>query len=158
MLYDGPINWLPVTAKAYWQITMDSVVVQGVNPFCPHGCQAIVDTGTSLITGPTDVILDIQQLIGATPTTFGEFIVDCARLSNFPHITFILGGKEYTLTSDQYIREEMLGDKKLCFSGFQAVDMISSEGPLWILGDVFLTQYYSVYDRGQDRVGFAIAK
>nr|CAA11580.1 cathepsin [Chionodraco hamatus] len=158
-LYDLPINWLPVTAKAYWQIKIDSVVVQGVNPFCPHGCQAIVDTGTSLITGPTDDILDIQQLIGATPTNFGEFIVDCARLSNFPqHQHFVLGGKEYTLTSDQYIRKEMLGDRKLCFSGFQAVDMISSEGPLWILGDVFLTQYYSIFDRGQDRVGFAIAR
>ncbi|KAK5877079.1 hypothetical protein CesoFtcFv8_026362 [Champsocephalus esox] len=157
-LYDGPINWLPVTAKAYWQIKIDSVVVQGVSPFCSRGCQAIVDTGTSLITGPTDDILDIQQLIGATPTNIGEFVVDCARLSSFPHITFVLGGKDYTLSPEQYIRKEMLGDRKLCFSGFQAVDMISSEGPLWILGDVFLTQYYSVYDRGHDRVGFATAK
>ncbi|XP_010771428.1 cathepsin E-like, partial [Notothenia coriiceps] len=104
-LYTGLINWLPVTAKGYWQIKMNSVVVQGVNPFCPNGCQAIVDTGTSLITGPTDDILSIQQLIGATPTNIGEFIVDCARLSSFPHVTFVLGGKQYTLTSEQYIRK-----------------------------------------------------
>ncbi|XP_045896034.1 nothepsin isoform X2 [Micropterus dolomieu] len=156
-LYKGPINWLPVTAKGYWQIKMDSVAVQGVSSFCPRGCQVIVDTGTSLIAGPTNDILSLQQLIGATPTNIGEFLIDCARLSSLPHVTFVLGGTEYTLTADHYIRREMLGNRELCFSGFQAVDILSPEGPLWILGDVFLTEFYSIYDRGQDRVGFALA-
>ncbi|XP_059181954.1 nothepsin [Centropristis striata] len=156
--YSGPINWLPVTAKGYWQIKMDSVAVQGVSSFCPHGCQAIVDTGTSLIAGPTNEILSLQQLIGASPTNIGEFLIDCVRLSSLPHVTFVLGGKEYTLTAEQYVRKEMLGDRELCFSGFQAVDIVSPEGPLWILGDVFLTEFYSIFDRGQDRVGLASAK
>ncbi|KAM4570094.1 nothepsin [Odontesthes bonariensis] len=157
-LYNGPINWLPVTAKGYWQIKMDSVAVQGVSSFCPRGCQAIVDTGTSLIAGPTNDILNLQQLIGATPTNIGEFLIDCARLSSLPHVTFVLGGIEYTLTSEQYVRKEMFGNRELCFSGFQAVDIVSPEGPLWILGDVFLTEFYSIFDKGQDRVGFARAK
>ncbi|CAK6974530.1 nothepsin [Scomber scombrus] len=157
-LFNGPINWLPVTAKGYWQIKIDSVAVQGANAFCHNGCQAIVDTGTSLIAGPTNDILALQQLIGASLTNIGEFIVDCVRLSSLPHVTFVLGGIEYTLTAENYIRREMLGDRELCFSGFQAVDIVTADGPLWILGDVFLTEYYSIFDRGQDRVGFAATK
>uniref|UniRef100_A0A3Q2XHP6 Nothepsin n=1 Tax=Hippocampus comes TaxID=109280 RepID=A0A3Q2XHP6_HIPCM len=157
-LYHGPITWLPVTAKGYWQILMDSVSVQGVSSFCPRGCQAIVDTGTSLIAGPTVHILALQQLIGATPTGIGEFFIDCARLSSLPRVTFVLGGNEFTLTAEQYVRKEMLGDKELCLSGFQAVDIVSPQGPLWILGDVFLTEFYSIFDRGNDRVGLAPAR
>ncbi|CAB1346434.1 unnamed protein product [Coregonus sp. 'balchen'] len=124
-LYSGPINWNPVTLKSYWQIQMASLQVQGASSFCPRGCQAIIDTGTSLIIGPTHDILALQQLIGATPTSIGE---------------------------------ELMGDREICFSGFQADDLPSSVDPLWILGDVFLSEFYSIYDRGQDRVGFAKAR
>ena len=51
-----------------------------------------------------------------------------------------------------------MGDHEICFSGFQGEDLPSSTDPLWILGDVFLSDYYSIYDRGQDRVGFAKAR
>ncbi|KAM9328419.1 nothepsin [Pholidichthys leucotaenia] len=157
-LYTGHIKWHPLSAKGYWQIKMDSVAVQGETLLCQSGCQAIVDTGTSLITGPSNEIFKLQELLGATLSDIGEFVVDCARLSSLPHVTFVLGGKEYTLTGKQYVRKETLGSRPVCFSGFQAVNINSPEGPLWILGDVFLTEYYSVFDRGHDQVGFAPAR
>lgn len=49
-----------------------SIKIQGRVAFCSHGCEAIVDSGTSLITGPSSQIRRLQEHIGASPSHTGE--------------------------------------------------------------------------------------
>ncbi|XP_063254252.1 cathepsin D [Prinia subflava] len=153
--YKGEFSWFNVTRKAYWQIHMDSVEVANGVSVCDGGCEAIVDTGTSLITGPSKEVKKIQEAIGAKPLIKGEYIVPCEKVPTLPDVTMILGGKSFTLTGKQYILKVTSQGESICLSGFSGLDIPPPGGPLWILGDVFIGPYYSVFDRDHDRVGFA---
>lgn len=153
--YKGKFNWFNVTRRAYWQIHMDSVDVANGLSVCQGGCEAIVDTGTSLITGPTKEVKKIQEAIGAKPLIKGEYVVPCEKVPTLPNITMTLGGKPYVLTGEEYILKVGTPTETICMSGFSGLDIPPPGGPLWILGDVFIGPYYSVFDRDNNRVGFA---
>ncbi|KAL6437985.1 hypothetical protein ACFW04_004345 [Cataglyphis niger] len=146
--YVGELNYVPVTRKGYWQFTMDSMSI-GDTPVT-SSCQAIADTGTSLIVGPSYAIDVINQYIGADSNGF----VDCdILLDKLLPINIVLNGVTYTLAPIEYIIQEEENGYLTCMSGFSG-----SNSDLWILGDVFLRPYYSVYDLGNDQVGFARSK
>lgn len=154
-LFKGPIHWIPLTDKGYWQIRLDNIKVHGRVAFCPNGCEAIVDSGTSLITGPSVDVKKLQKLIGATPLYFGEYTVDCLHISNLPTVTFTIGKRDYTITPEQYVLKEHTEKTPQCLTGFQPMDLSAKSGQLWILGDIFMSKFYSIFDRENDRVGLA---
>jgi cathepsin D len=156
--YTGEITWLPVTRQAYWQFKVDGVQSGAQALGCSGGCQMIADTGTSLITGPTAEIEVIQNFIGARPFVHGEYLIACDKIPTLPVITFVIGGKEFALRGEDYVLKVTEQGVTQCISGFMGMDIQPPAGPLWILGDVFLGRFYSIYDFENNRVGLAAAK
>ncbi|XP_045430010.1 pepsin A [Pipistrellus kuhlii] len=149
--YTGTLNWVPLSSETYWQITVDSITMNGEAIACSGGCQAIVDTGTSLLSGPTKAIANVQSSIGARQNSYGEMVVSCAAINTLPNIVFTINGVQYPLPPSAYVLQSQQG----CTSGFQGMDIPTDSGELWILGDVFIRQYFAVFDRGNNRVGLA---
>ncbi|XP_059120276.1 cathepsin D [Peromyscus eremicus] len=155
--YEGELSYLNVTRMAYWQVHMDQLDVANGLTLCKGGCEAIVDTGTSLLVGPVEEVKELQKAIGAVPLIQGEYMIPCEKVSSLPSVTLKLGGKNYELSPEKYILKVSQGGKTICLSGFMGMDIPPPSGPLWILGDVFIGTYYTVFDRDNNRVGFAKA-
>ncbi|CAE7903815.1 PGA [Symbiodinium microadriaticum] len=55
--------WVPVSNPGYWQVEMEDVAVgDKLQGLCNGKCQAAVDTGTSLLAGPSDVVRTVADI------------------------------------------------------------------------------------------------
>nr|XP_051689019.1 pepsin F isoform X2 [Oryctolagus cuniculus] len=103
--YSGDLHWVPVSRPLYWQLAVDRISMNGEAIGCDSGCQGIVDTGTSLLIGPRDPVLNIQKIINAQLSHGGEYIIDCDTISTLPDIIFTIDGVDYPVPASAYIRK-----------------------------------------------------
>merc|ERR1712107_220014 len=146
--YTGDFNFVPLSSETYWQVAMDDVRLGGVSVSSTKS--AIVDSGTSLLAGPSAEVKAIAEKLGAKTVMGKEYTVDCSK--DLPELTFTLGGKGYALKKEDLILQQ---SGSSCVLGLMGIEVPS--GPLWILGDVFMRKYYVEFDWGQKRLGFALA-
>ncbi|CAK7307852.1 Pepsin F [Vulpes lagopus] len=152
--YRGDLNWVPVSKPFYWQLSMDSISMNGAVIACSGGCEAIIDTGTSLLIGPSSVVLNIQKIINAKQSYSGEYMIDCNTINTLPDIVFTINGVNYPVPASAYIQE---GQEGTCYSNFDEGRGGLFISDSWILGDVFLRLYFTVFNRGNNTIGLAPA-
>mmetsp|Transcript_17460 Transcript_17460/g.15743 ORF Transcript_17460/g.15743 Transcript_17460/m.15743 type:complete len:382 (-) Transcript_17460:70-1215(-) len=149
--FTGDLNWVPLISTTYWEINLGGLVIDGVSFLPDEGQKAILDTGTSLLTGPSESVVQIAKQLNAKEIIEGEYVVSCN--ADLPDLEFTINGNVYTLTSADYL----IPDGALCILGIMSLDIPSPTGPLWILGDIFIRKYYTVFDLGNQQVGLALA-
>ncbi|KAF9935694.1 Vacuolar protease A [Mortierella alpina] len=159
--FTGSLQWHPVRRPGYWEIDLTKVQLGDTVMNLAAEAEAVatgagIDTGTSLIGMPTPIARRFNDQIGAKEDLKheGVYTLECSKIPFLPDLTFDFGIHNYTLQGSDYV----LGVDGTCLSGFMAMDFPEPWDQLWIVGDVFLRKYYSVYDLGNHRVGFALAK
>lgn len=76
-------------------------------------------------------------------------MIPCSKQGNMSDLTFTLAGKEYVINGDDLI----INSGGACLFALMGMDI--PKGPKWILGDVFMRKYYTVFDLANKQVGFA---
>nr|VZI27729.1 unnamed protein product [Spirometra erinaceieuropaei] len=152
--FTGPITYTPVTREGYWEFRVDKITVTEAD-LCNGSCNAIADTGTSLIVGPYAGVRKIAMAAHAKALPGGTFLVPCDSIPNLPNVTVTFESRDFVLTGEEYVIKINQFGHDICLLGFMGLDIPGHE--LWILGDIFLGKYYTIFDYGNKRLGFAVA-
>lgn len=125
--------WAPISEENYWTIALIDVRIEE-NDFissdrnrknrkklCPDGCKAIIDTGTYLIYGPSEVLQNY----------FHEMSLDsCERKKDLPNLVFEFRGEgdsksiELVITPEDYVLQFKIDDQVIIKSNyFNIIDL-----------------------------------
>jgi len=146
--YKGILHYVPLSELGYWQFEMSGVFVG--NKQIDGKVNAILDTGTSLILMPQRVFDKLQEAIGAKVDN-NSYVVSCEQ-AELPDVQLHIGGEKFALSPTNYVVWLKTSEQTICTSAFMPILF-----NFWVLGDIFLTRFYSVYDAEANRIGLAEA-
>jgi len=165
-LYTGNIQFVDMPSgvtPSFWFLELTGVTVQGNSVKITSGNSAIsaIDTGTTLIGGPTADVQNIWAQVPGSTAMAGNM----AGFYEFPCDTNVQislsfgGGSSWPIsTSDMNVGTS--GTDGQCVGGIFDLSAGSNAGgdagnPSWVVGDTFLKNVYSVFRSNPPSVGFA---
>jgi len=103
---DSQWKTVAVDGLIHWAFGADSFKMLGAAPNheefeigCENGCGVIVDTGSSFFSVPRETlqrVIDVINNLG---------VRDCSDLTNFPSLSFKLGGHDFVLPPESYLAD-----------------------------------------------------
>merc|ERR1719230_2343313 len=88
--------WEPVSRETgYWQVQIQDIAINNKRQNLCSDCQVAVDTGTSQLAGPTDVINDLSRRLNVKS--------DCSNYKDLPQLGFVVQGNIMNLDPVDYV-------------------------------------------------------
>ncbi|KAH9942021.1 aspartic peptidase domain-containing protein [Amylocystis lapponica] len=159
-LYTGDIDYqdIPDGSVGYWMQELSGLTAQGTSVTLPSGSgsYAAIDTGTTLVGGPSSVISELYAAIPGSVAGTGQYqnyyIYPCNTDVNVS-MKFGSSTREWPVSSADFLLEQI--SQSQCVGAFFVVDNAGTTAPPWIIGDTFLKNVYSVFRASPPSVGFA---
>jgi hypothetical protein len=156
--YRGEIHYAPVIGDSYWMTDMSDFTIHN---YSSGPRQAIIDTGIEctfgvrdlllilfslgtslLVTTPEDASVIHAQITEAISNNDVTYSIPCHLKGKLDDLVLTINGYQMTVPSDEYILVPSDEDDTMCLSGISG--QRSKLDDRWILGLVFLKNYYTV--------------
>ncbi|KAF8961369.1 aspartic peptidase domain-containing protein [Flammula alnicola] len=162
-LFTGDVEFInmPVTTPSFWLLAVSSITVNGKSvTISTNTALSAIDTGTTLIGGPTTDVANIWAAVpnsGPSPSSPGFFNFPC---STQVVVTLSFGGKAWPISAADMNTGPEPNDNTKCIGAIfdlsQGTNIEPGSGnPSWVVGDTFLKNVYSVFRATPPSVGFA---
>ncbi|GAW03977.1 acid protease [Lentinula edodes] len=150
-LFSGNVEFLDTQGTpSFWLLNMNALTVQSKSVSLGSSSQlSAIDTGTTLIGGPTDAVQNFYSSIEGSSTVEGQqgfFSFPCSTSLN---TTISFGGTAWPISSADMNLGPVSKDSSDCLGGIFDLSLGSnipenSGNPTWVVGDVFLKNVYTV--------------
>ncbi|RCI13195.1 hypothetical protein L249_0364 [Ophiocordyceps polyrhachis-furcata BCC 54312] len=146
--FSGNVSYTPLGSQdGEWAIPIDDMAYDGKKAGV-GGVLAYIDTGTSFVFGSQDRVQKVHSVIPGAKSADGQtYKVPCD--TNKP-LTFTFSGIDYEVSPKDWIAPK--NEAGECTSNVYGYEVAKGS---WLIGDTFLMNVYTVFDKDEKRIGFA---
>lgn len=138
----SPVKMIKITSEYYWEIPLEKLTLGEVD-LCDGSlfCQGVFDTGTSIISFPSEVFKKILNK--------HRLKHNCENAFEYPSLIIKAIDKEFEINPQEFIAYE----DGICELAFMHLDVPEPFGPFFVLGGTFLRQVTLFLDFLHNEVG-----
>ncbi|KAJ7786528.1 acid protease [Mycena metata] len=153
LFVNGTLEFHPINpTSGFWQIPGASAKVE--SKVAVTNFETIIDSGTTLIYGPPDAVKTLYAAIPGSAVfdaTNGLYSFPC---DSVPNVAFNWGGLDRNITADNFNLGLTAEGSSSCVGALIGLDL-GLGSSVWLLGDSFMKNVYTVFDFNNTAVGFA---
>ncbi|PFH54875.1 hypothetical protein AMATHDRAFT_134385 [Amanita thiersii Skay4041] len=152
-LFTGSIEYHKLSSNnGFWQIGNAAISINSKKAV--QNFQTIIDSGTTIMYGPPAAVKKLYEKLRGAKVFDSENGFYSFPCNSIPSVSFNWGGRKWAISSTNFnlgLTEEGSSD---CVGAIAGQDLGLGKD-VWLLGDSFMKNVYTVFDTDRNAVGFA---